>query len=294
MKPDISVVVVNWNSGAQLRANLDALFANMRGAWEVAVIDNRSSDGSDGFASKRGDNCQLIRNRQNLGFGKAVNQGLSKTRGPLVLILNPHCLIEPGTVGALAGALERHEDCAVAGPRVFGEPRLGGVRAFRRSSLLGRLFPRAGLAAGTLSDVEMEMPGLSVEVDWLSGVCMLARRDALRAVGGFDERYFLYWEDADLCCRLRQGGWTVRYVPEARIQHVTGAPRQQPAASIVRAFHDSAFLYYATHVAPGRWNPKRWVARRLLRARCRWELGLRRDEDAEESESVRARRESAP
>ena len=284
MKPDVSVVVVNRNSGAQLRANLDALFANMPGNWEVAVVDNRSSDGSEGFATKRGANCLLIRNRRNRGFGAAVNQGLAKTRGPLVLIVNPHCLIEPGTVGTLAKALGSHDDCAVAGPRVFGDPRLA-LSAFGRSSLLARLFPRAGMTPGSLSDAELEMPGLAVEVDWVSGACMLARRAALRAVGGFDERYFLYWEDADLCCRLRGAGWTVRYVPEARVQHVTGGPRRQAAPSAVRAFHDSAFLYYATHVAPGRWNPKRWMARSLLRTRCRWELGFRRGPDDEEAES---------
>ncbi len=284
MKPDISVVIVNRNSGSHLRANLDALFANMPGAWEVAVVDNHSSDGSEGFARKRGANCQLIRNRRNRGFGTAVNQGLKKTRGRLVLIAIPHCLIEPGTVDALAGALERHDDCAVAGPRVFGEAR-PGMRSFGRSSLLGRLFPRAGLPSGSLSDAELETRGLAVEVDWVSGACMLARRGALRAVGGFDERYFQYWEDADLCHRLRKAGWTVRHVPEARVQHVTGGPRGRVAPSAVRAFHESAFLYYATHIAPGRWNPKRGVARVLLAARCRWELGLRRVADAEESEA---------
>ncbi len=284
MKPEISVVVVNWNSGAHLRANLDALFANMPGAWDVAVIDNQSSDGSEGFTRKRGPNCRLIRNRRNRGFGAAVNQGLSKTRGPLVFIVNPHCLIESGTVESLAKTIGDHDDCAVAGPRVFGDTRLG-PGAFGRSSLLGRLFPPPGMTSGPLSDEELETAGMTVEVDWVSGACMLARRDALRAVGGFDERYFLYWEDADLCCRLRQVGWTVRYVPEARIQHVAGGPRRKPAPSAVRVFHDSAFLYYATHVAPGRWNPKRSVARVLLRARCRWELGLRGGEDAEESES---------
>ena len=282
MKPDISVVVVNWNSGAYLRANLDALFVNMPGVWEVAVVDNQSSDGSDGFARNRGANCQLIRNRRNRGFGTAVNQGLSKTRGPLVLIVNPHCLIEPGTVDALVKALKSHDDCAVVGPRVFGDTHLG-VGAFGRSSLLARLFPRSGMT-GTLSDAELQATGLAIEVEWVSGACMLARRDALRAVGGFDERYFLYWEDADLCCRLRQAGWTVRYVPEARVQHVTGGPRRKAAPATVRAFHDSAVLYYATHVAPGRWNPKRWVARVLLEARCKWELGLWRREEAEESE----------
>jgi GT2 family glycosyltransferase len=101
---------------------------------------------------------------------------------------------------------------------------------------------------------------------------MLVRRSAFESVGGFDERYFLYWEDADLCRRLRARGYRVRYVPGATAVHSVGrSSRSAPAASI-RAFHQSAYRYYATHVAPGVLNPKRLLARVLLSARCWWKL----------------------
>jgi GT2 family glycosyltransferase len=116
-------------------------------------------------------------------------------------------------------------------------------------------------------------PGESLAVDWLSGACMLARVSALTSVGGFDERYFLYWEDADLCRRLRAAGHEVRYVPSATAVHRVGQSSRTARASSIRAFHESAYLYYATHVAPGALNPKRALARALLAARC-W-LSLR-------------------
>jgi GT2 family glycosyltransferase len=101
---------------------------------------------------------------------------------------------------------------------------------------------------------------------------MLVRRDALASVGGFDERYFMYWEDADLCRRLRDRGYTILYVPGSSAVHQVGQSSRTARASSIRAFHDSAYLYYATHVAPGALNPKRWIAHALLGARCWWKL----------------------
>jgi GT2 family glycosyltransferase len=114
-------------------------------------------------------------------------------------------------------------------------------------------------------------------VDWLSGACVLARREALAAEGGFDERYFLYWEDADLCRRLRTRGYEVRYVPAASAVHRVGHSSRTARAPSVRAFHESAYLYYATHVAPGALNPKRLLARALLALRCWWLLRATRE-----------------
>ena len=107
-----------------------------------------------------------------------------------------------------------------------------------------------------------------VMVDWLSGACMLARRTALEQVGGFDERFFLYWEDADLCRRLRLHGHHVRYVPSATAIHRVGQSSRTARTFAIRAFHRSAYLYSATHVAPAPLNPKRALARAILSTRC--------------------------
>jgi GT2 family glycosyltransferase len=137
---------------------------------------------------------------------------------------------------------------------------------FGRTATLQRLLP--GLAVSRRNVLNPVETRTSVAVDWMSGACLLARRDALEKVGGFDERYFLYWEDADLCRRLRFAGYHVRYVPGATAVHDVGHSSRTARASSIRAFHASAYRYYATHVAPGALNPKRLVARLLLGVRC--------------------------
>jgi GT2 family glycosyltransferase len=140
---------------------------------------------------------------------------------------------------------------------------------FGRSTWLSRVLPRLSVARRNVVTEDAINSGRpSVVVDWLSGACMLARREALEAVNGFDERYFLYWEDADLCRRLRDAGWHVRYVPGAAAVHRVGHSSRTARASAIRAFHRSAYLYYATHVATGLRQPARVIARALLAMRC--------------------------
>lgn len=150
---------------------------------------------------------------------------------------------------------------------------------FGRTTLLRRALPDLKVSRRNVMTDERTREGEeSVVVDWLSGACMLARRDAFQDVNGFDERYFLYWEDADLCRRLRARGYEVRYVPGAGAVHRVGHSSRRVRNAAIRAFHDSAYLYYSTHVAPGAFDPKRPVARLLLTARC-W-LHLYRSKDA--------------
>lgn len=144
---------------------------------------------------------------------------------------------------------------------------------FGRTSALRRLLPGAPVARRNVVTEDAIASGQpSTVVDWLSGACMLARRDALTAIGGFDEQYFLYWEDADLCRRLRSAGWHVRYVPDAVAMHRVGHSSRTAKAGSLRAFHRSAYLYYRTHVAPGPLDPRRPLARVLLGLRCWWQL----------------------
>ena len=144
---------------------------------------------------------------------------------------------------------------------------------FGRTGVLRRMLPALPQARrNVIVDVQAGDEAPSIVVDWISGACMLAHREALDAVGGFDERYFMYWEDADLCRRLRARGNHVRYVPAAVAVHRVGQSSRTAREASIRAFHDSAYLYYSTHVAPGAFNPKRLIARLLLAARCRWHL----------------------
>jgi hypothetical protein len=276
----LSIIIVSFNARLDLERCLESLRAAPPATpHEIIVVDNASTDGSVAGAAPFAPAVRVLRNTVNVGFGRGVNQGLAASTAPLVLIMNPDCRLEPGATAAMEAVLDVHERCALVGPRILnpdgsiqgsarGDPdMLTGL--FGRTTVLRRLVPFLPVARRNVVVDEAIGSGLaSVEVDWLSGACMLARRTALEAVGGFDERFFLYWEDADLCRRLRARGYHVRYVPGAVAVHQVGQSSGTARTASIRAFHRSAYLYYATHVAPSPHSPKRVLARALLAARC--------------------------
>lgn len=278
--PSVAAVLVNYNAGGELVRALRSIADEMgRQAWEGVVVDNASSDGSAAAVADFAPMVRLIQNAENVGFSRGVNQGIAASTAPVVLIMNPDCRLVAGAVAALHGVLDAYPDCAVAGPRILnpdgsvqgsarGDPdMLTGL--FGRRALLRRLVPSLAVARRNVVVDEIIRSGRqSAEVDWLSGACMLARRSALESIGGFDERFFLYWEDADLCRRLREKGLHVRYVTGATAIHRVGQSSRTARTFAIRAFHESAYLYYATHVAPAPLNPKRVLARAILNTRC--------------------------
>lgn len=280
MTPAVSVVVVNFNAGSHLTACLSSLTRNIAATWEAVVIDNASSDGSVDQVAGLDSRIRLLCNAENLGFGRGVNQGVAATTGVAILILNPDARVTNGAVDRLLDELAAHPDCAVVGPGIVNDDGTfqGSARGdpdmvtgfFGRTTLLTRLFPTSGVAQRNVMTPDAlagRAGGGSVVVDWVSGACMLVRRDVFGRVRGFDERFFLYWEDADLCRRVRTAGFTTRYCPSARVEHSVGQSSRSARGLALRAFHESAYLYYRIHVAPSAWNPLRWLAWLLLQSR---------------------------
>jgi len=278
--PIFAAILVNYNAGGELVRALRSIADELAGQpWEAVVVDNASVDGSAASVAAFAPEVRLLQNSSNAGFARAVNQGLAASRAPLVLIMNPDCRLTAGSVMTLRAVLARHPDCAIAGPRILnpdgslqgsarGDPDMM-TGLFGRTTMLRTLMPFLAVAKrNVVVDDAIRGGQESVVVDWLSGACMLARRDALDRVNGFDERFFLYWEDADLCRRLRASGYQVRYVPGATAIHRVGQSSRTARTFAIRAFHESAYLYYATHVAPERLNPKRALARAILHTRC--------------------------
>jgi len=277
--PALAAILVNYNAGDELRRALQSIVDELHELpWEGIVIDNNSADGSADAVAEFAPYVSLERNAANVGFARGVNQGLAATTAPLVLIMNPDCRLVAGALATLRAELAQTEYCALVGPRILnadgsvqgsarGDPdMLTGL--FGRTGALGRMLPWLAVSKrNVVSEAAIRSRHESIVVDWLSGACIMARRDALEKVNGFDERYFLYWEDADLCRRLRGVGYHVRYVPGAKAIHRVGHSSRSARASAVRAFHESAYLYYATHVAPKPLQPKRWLARAILAAR---------------------------
>jgi len=262
----LSVVIVNWNGGLFLEECLASVAASdpWGGRVEVILVDNASSDGSGSRALVRYPEIRLIQNDHNVGFARAVNQGLHTASGQLVLILNPDVTLSPSAIPALVETLERYPRAAMAGPRLLNPD--GTVQAsarrepsawtglFGRSTLLTRLLP-----GNTLS--RRESPALThgggapAEVDWVSGACLMARRAAFAQGGLLDEGFFLFWEDADWCRRHRLAGWQVLYVPAAVAIHRVGVSRAHRRLRSTVDFHRSAYRYYRKHHLPSPYHP---------------------------------------
>jgi hypothetical protein len=200
--PQVSAILVNYNAGHELARALQSIadeFADER--WEAVVVDNASSDGSAEVVADFAPNVLLHRNVQNTGFARGVNQGLAATSGSLVLLMNPDCRLVPGAFDMLRRELERSHSYAIVGPRILnpdgtvqgsarGDPDMF-TGLFGRTTVLRRLFPGLAVARRNVVSGDGARSGDgSVTVDWLSGACLLAHRDALQSVNGFDERIF--------------------------------------------------------------------------------------------------------
>ncbi len=252
----VSVVVVNWNAGGALRACLTALSATEGDQPQVIVVDNASTDGSQAELAAVYPTLEIIQNDANVGFARAVNQGIRAARGQFTLVLNPDVILASSTVPRLLRFMTSHPDAGVAGPRLLDPD--GSVQGsarrdpsawtalFGRSAPMTRLFPNNPVS-------QRELPALAVaddapvRVDWLSGACLLVRRTAWETVGLLDERFFLFWEDADWCLRFRRAGWGVYYVPAASGTHFVGVSRAGRRLGSVLDFHVSAYRYYRKH-----------------------------------------------
>lgn len=277
---ELTAIIVNYNAGDELKEALQSVASECAGLdWDAIVVDNASTDNSAASVSAFPSRVTLLRNPVNVGFSRAVNQAMAASSAPLLLLINPDCQLRGGALSALRAVVDAEPSCAIAGPRIL-DPN-GGVQGSARGDpdMLTGIFGRTGGLRALLPSVPAATRNVVVEqalasgatstvVDWVSGACMLIRAAPLRAVGGFDGQYFLYWEDADVCRRLREQGCCIRYVPGAVAVHTVGRSSGTARGASVRAFHASAYRYYTTHVAPNVWDPRRLIARGLLAARC--------------------------
>jgi N-acetylglucosaminyl-diphospho-decaprenol L-rhamnosyltransferase len=251
-----SVLIVNYASWPLTLRCIESLHETDYRDFETIVVDNDSVEPPELPSTVR-----LIRNKKNLGFARAHNRGIAASTGEIVVLINPDTVVERDFFDDLEKFFQECPEVGVAGPRVLdsnGELQLSARREISalsgflgRTSLLTRLFPKSSL-------VKSQFPAVTegshpTPVDWVSGACMAIRRETLQNTGSLDERFFMYFEDADLCRRARAAGWLVYYLPHIEIVHQTGASsRSKPRA--VWLLHKSAFLYHRKHGAHGPLN----------------------------------------
>lgn len=248
----VSAVIVSHDTRDELLRCLASLFAGSFRPLEVLVVDNASADGSPAAVEQGFPQVKVIRLAENAGFARANNLGFRQAQAPLVLILNPDTEVRPGAIDALVAVLDARPLVGAVGPRTlnpdgslqvsFG-PDLTPLAEWRQRRLVRGAKSRNPQVQARLA----EMTEREFEPDWLSGSCILARREALLAVGGFDEGFFLYEEDADLCLRLRRVGWNVLFTPGAEIVHHLGSSMAKAPTRARLEYHRSHLRYYGKH-----------------------------------------------
>ncbi len=221
--PEISVGVVNWNRKEYLRACLESLARQRHADFEVIVVDNGSSDGSaemvrTEFAAKPGSSPRLIANEENRGFCAANNQAFAAARGRFIAILNNDAEAEPDFIGALRSAFEAAPDIGMAAAKVlvYEDPR--------RIDKVGHLIYPDGQNRGRgTGEIDQGQYDRTEECLWPDGSAAMYRKAMLDQIGGFDEDFYMFADDAELGLRARIAGWRCLYVPQAVVRHHRGS-----------------------------------------------------------------------
>jgi N-acetylglucosaminyl-diphospho-decaprenol L-rhamnosyltransferase len=243
-----AAVVVNYNAGEALRACLASILAEDPRP-ELVVVDNASTDGSVEAALRAFPAVRVVRSGGNLGYARAANLGIAATAAPVVAVLNPDTVLGPGAGAAVVARFAAEPDLGAAGPRLHNPDGTVYPSARRIPSLPdavghGLLFfvwrdnPFTRRYRETGAD-----PGRPRDVDWVSGAAVWLRRAALDAVGGWDERYFMYVEDVDLCWRLRRAGWRVAYEPAGTVEHLLGVSTAGRPYRMIAEHHRSLLRF---------------------------------------------------
>lgn len=209
----VSIIIVSYNTSDLLSACLKSLereLANSRltGQAEIFVVDNNSRDGSSDMVKTEFPQVCLIQNTENLGFGRANNRAIERAKGDYLFFLNPDAEICQGATAVMLDFMKKNPDIGLAGTALIfpdGSPQPS----------VEKTYPGARYAAADLQN----LPG---DIAWVMGASMIARAGLIKRIGGFDERFFLYGEDIDLCLSVRKDGFAVGYIPDAVIIHHEG------------------------------------------------------------------------
>jgi GT2 family glycosyltransferase len=294
----MAVAIINWNTRNLLRDCLRSVFADAPGeSVEVVVVDNGSTDGSAEMVRAEFPDVRLEVLHNNPGYGAASNVAFQQCTAPYVLLLNSDTVLRRGTLRTLAWELDAHPRAGIIGPRLLNAD--GSLQAscfpfpgpivplFKRQPFAGlaQLLPRLGdrFPVRFGHDVDRRVP-------WVVGAVLAIRREAFDAVGGFDESFHMYFEEVDLCYRMREAGWETRFTPAAEVVHLGGASTQQRRAPMRIRLSLSAMEFHRHHrrgpsLALALGLERASIIGRLLRDTARYGLatnGAARDRLAED------------
>jgi len=290
---DLSILIVTYNSSALIGPLLDRLQAELRSESgklqaEVIVVDNASRDGTARLVRRTHPWVRMLSSSRNLGFAAGNNLAASFATGRYLLLLNPDAMPLEGALRAGVERMDRHPDTGLGGGELLGPDGSRQPSARMFPTLRDEIFTLSGIAARFSTspffarlDRRWADPDCDAVVDWIPGAFAFIRADAWRRLGGFDERFFMYYEEVDLCRRLRAEGLAVRYWPRLKAMHIGGASartvggeRVSRAGSQLEAWRmRSALLYYRKHhgaLPTFALHAIEWTWNRLRQVRSAW------------------------
>lgn len=256
----ISIIIVSFNTVSLLRQCLTELFAHSAGlAMEVFVVDNNSHDHSAAMVRKEFPEVRLIENSENMGFAAANNQAWAMSSGEYVLLLNPDAFVKEGAIQSTQEFMEAHPDCGICGGRLVNMDGELDPSARRFPTALSKFLTLSGLRS-RFPDSRFfaghEFGGFDhnsvIEVDWVPGTFTMYRQKMLEETGLFDDRFYIYFEETDLCRQAKEAGWKVYFLPTAEVIHVGGASSKtrkehtfdEGAFQVLRFRMRSEWLYF--------------------------------------------------
>ena len=256
-QPQVAVVIVSYNTRKLLLECLGSVVEAAQDAdIELVVVDNASDDGSYEAVRDAYPQVIAIRNPTNLGFGAACNQGIASTSAPHILLLNSDARLTGQAFQSLCNCLKKNERCGAAGCRLISESGVEVTNTRNFLTPLNQAFETAGIRFRSRRLRRSYEPSLDpnlvdCSVDWIDGACLMLRREALDEIGLFDEQFFMYSEDEDLCFRLEGRGWLVCYCGAGTVVHHGAASSERDKLDMLRQFYLSQMLFLSKHRGPG-------------------------------------------
>jgi len=259
----VSIIIVNYNAERFLRGCIESIYTETKDIpFDIWVVDNNSQDNSIAIIKQYYPKVNVIENRTNIGFAKANNMALSKSKTDYFLLLNPDTVVRDNAIEKVVKFMDRNPEVGIVGCRVLnqdGTLQLACRRSiptphvsFFRLTGLSKLFPHSKIMAKyNLTYLDPDKPH---EVDAVSGAFLMIRRKVIDNIGTLDERFFMYGEELDWCLRTKTAGWTVMYYPDAEIIHYKGECSKSNSRKATFEFYRSMYLFHKKHFAEN-YNP---------------------------------------
>ncbi len=245
---DLSIIIVNYNSSYFLLNTVDSIVnSHIKASYEIIIADNNSSDNSLELVRAAHENLKIIDMGENTGFSKANNAGFNLSRGRYILILNSDTIIPEKAVDSLLKMVKEESDTSLIAPLLLNADGSVQLSVGKDLTLINEFLTKFFFKMFFRLYSGLRKKNIELDVDWVSGACFIVPREIYTKVGGFDEKFFLYFEDADLCLRIRKAGYKVHLTSRVSITHLMGKSTSSVFNSLLPEIKKGQLYYYKKH-----------------------------------------------